>query len=644
MNKVACFFLLFLCIQLGALGQSRKAPDYSVKNKKAIRYYQESENFYIRRQYGQAIQLLEQAIDKAPEFTEAHIRLGAIYRAVGQYEKALQHLEQADQSGKKGQQEPQALFSLGELYWQLGRYDEAEEKMRAFLAQNPRQKPLLDIANNIVEDAAFAKEQLKNPLPFAPQPLPETVNAFELQYFPVLTVDQENLIFTRRKSNAPQHDEDLMISRRNPQGGWLPAESISANINTADNEGTSTISADGRVIIFTSCKGRQGYGSCDLYISRRTGDRWSEPQNLGPGINSRNWESQPSLSADGRTLYFVSNRPGGRGGNDIYVSSLNQAGEWSKPVNLGEKVNTAFDDISPFIHANGQTLYFASNGHTGMGGYDLFLTELQEGQWQEPRNMGYPINTHEDQVSLFVTADGKVGYYAYEEKRNNQIARSMIYRFEIPEQVRVRNRSNYVTGQVFDAQTRQPIAASITLFDIIDDLIAGSVVSDPESGEYFMVLTEGSEYALYVNKEGYIFKSLAFNYGKNNTLEPIRIDVYLEPIRAGVATTLNNIFFETDQFQIQSKSETELQRVVQFLKENPEVRIQIAGHTDNVGSAAYNQQLSEKRAQAVHDFLVRAGIAPGRLQAKGYGQSEPVVPNDTDENRQMNRRIEFRIL
>lgn len=644
MKRVVAFFFLFMCLCFTSFGQKGKGPAYSVKNKKAIRLFQESENFYIRRQYGQAVNLLQQAVEKAPEFTEAHLRLGTIYRATGRYDKALHHLEQADKVSGGSEPNPQALFSLGELYWQLGRYEEAEEKMKAFLALNPRQKPLLNIATNITKDAAFAKEQLKNPLPFTPEPLPEAVNAHQLQYFPVLTVDQQNLIFTRRISNAPQHDEDLMIASRDKAGSWKPAESVSPAINTADNEGTSSISADGRVLIFTSCKGRKGYGSCDLYISRKTGDVWSEPKNLGPAINSRNWESQPSLSSDGRTLYFVSNRPGGVGENDIYVSSVNEAGEWMKPENLGREVNTEFDDISPFIHANGQTLYFASNGHTGMGGYDLFLTEYGNGVWQKVRNMGYPINTHEDQVSLYVTADGREGYYAYEEKRNNQLARSLIYRFEIPEQVRVRNRSNYVTGRVFDARTRKPIAAGVTLFDIIDDRITGSVTSDPENGKYVMVLTEGSEYALYVNKKGYIFKSLAFNYGKNNTLEPVKIDVYLEPVRSGVATTLNNIFFESGEFRIQPKSETELQRVVQFLEENPEVKIEVSGHTDDVGNATYNQQLSEKRAKAVYEYLTNKGIDPGRLQAKGYGQSKPVAPNDSEENRRQNRRIEFSVL
>jgi OOP family OmpA-OmpF porin len=645
-KRAFLFLLIILQLSTIAWAQSRRSPSYSVKNKKAIRYYQESENYFIRRQYGQAIQLLQDAIDKAPDFMEAHIRLGTIYRAVGAFDKALHHLERADEANTGGEPNGQAIFSLGELYWQLGRYEQAKDKMQAFLALNPRQKPLLDIATNIVEDADFAIAQLQNPLPFKPEPLPEAVNEHALQYFPVLTVDQQNLIFTRRISSGPQHDEDLVISRRDAQGNWGAAESVSANINTENNEGTSTISADGRTLIFTSCKGRQGFGSCDLYISYKTGEEWSEPVNLGPAVNSRSWESQPALSADGRALYFVSNRQGGKGGNDIYVSTRNAEEEWSRPENLGAPINTSFDEISPFIHANNQSLYFASNGHTGMGGYDLFVAEQLDGDgsWQEPRNLGYPINTHEDQVSLFVTADGREGYYSYEERRNREGGRSLLYKFNIPEAARVQNRSNYVSGKVYDAQSREPIGANITLFDIVDNRIVNDVQSDSVNGSYFIVLTEGSEYALYVNKRGYLFKSLAFNYGKNNTLEPIAIDVYLEPIRAGVVTTLNNIFFDTDQYQLQQKSETELERVVQFLNDNPEVRIGIAGHTDNVGNPSYNQQLSQKRAQAVFNYLQEAGISPDRLQAKGYGQTQPIAPNDTEADRQQNRRIEFRVM
>lgn len=646
MNKIAFFLML---IMLGLImtvhsqpRPSRKSPEYSVKNKKAIRYYEESENYYVRRQYGQAIQLLQQAVDRAPEFREAHIRLGSIYRTVGEYEKALGHLEAARDAG--GKQESESIFALGELAWQMGNYQQAEDYMEDFLSRDPRQPTLRSAAVSILENTRFAQEQMRNPHPFKPEPLPDHVNAHELQYFPVLTVDQQNLIFTQRISSSPQHEENLLIARRDAQGNWQAPESISPNINTTDNEGTCTISADGRTLIFTSCKGRQGYGSCDLYISHKTGDTWSEPENLGSAVNSRSWESQPSLSADGRTLYFVSNRPGGLGGNDIYMSRLTQEAGWSRPENLGAPVNTPQDEISPFIHANGQTLYFASNGHQNMGGYDLFVSELLDDEWQEPRNLGFPINTHEDQVSLYVTPDGLQGYYSDEERKNNRVQSSKLYRFDIPEPVRVRNRSNFISGRVFDAQSQEPIEAGITMLDVNKGEMIESVRSDPENGTYYIVLTEGSEYALYVNKEKYIFQSLSFNYSEEEMTEPIKLDIYLQPVRSGVATVLNNIFFETDQHSIQPKSETELIRIIEFLKENPGINVEIAGHTDNVGNATYNQELSEKRARAVYDYLVAAGIPTGRLKAKGYGQSKPLVPNDSEQNRQQNRRIEFLIL
>lgn len=648
MNKIA----LFLVVMMWGLSfvahsqprQSRQAPEYSVKNKRAIRYYEESENYYVRRQFNQAIQLLQQAVERAPDFREAHIRLGAVYRAVREYDRALHHLEAARDAGGQQEATAESLFALGELNWQMGNYRQAEAYMQGFLSRNPRQAALRSTATRIVENARFAQEQLRNPLPFEPEPLPELVNAHDLQYFPVLTVDQQNLIFTQRISSDAQHEENLMISRRDGQGNWQAPESISPYINTVNNEGTCTISADGRTLIFTSCKGRQGYGSCDLFISQRTGDTWSEPKNLGSTINSRSWESQPSLSADGRTLYFVSNRPGGLGGNDIYMSRLTQEAGWSRPENLGDPVNTPQDEISPFIHANGQTLYFASNGHQSMGGYDLFVTELQDDEWQQPRNLGYPINTHEDQVSLYVTPDGLQGYYADEERQQNRVKSSKLYRFDIPEQVRVQNRSNFISGRIFDAQSHEPIQASITLLDVNRGEMIEAVQSDPVNGEYYIVLTEGSEYALYVNKKQYIFQSLSFNYHQEEMTEPIELDVYLQPIRSGVATVLNNIFFETDQFRIQPKSETELIRIIEFLKENADLRVEIAGHTDDVGNAAYNQELSKKRARAVYDYLVEAGIPAERLEAKGYGQSKPLVPNDSEQNRQQNRRIEFLIL
>ena len=635
---------LLICLLVAAPALAQRPAGYSTQNKKAIKAYQASENYLVRRQWEQVIILLEEAVAKDANFLEARIRLATAYRAIGNMTKAVMHLEAAA-NPKKGTPAPESLFALGELYWQLGRYQEAQNKLKAFLATGPRQKPLLAAANHMLKGTAFALEQMQNPQPFDPEPLPEQVNKFPLQFFPALTVDERTLIFTGRQGNDPRDLEDLYIVKKNEQGVWSAPEPLSDVINTEYNEGTASVSADGRTLIFTACQGRRSYGRCDLYISHKRGEDWSEPQNLGAAVNSKFWESQASLSADGRTLYFVSDRPGGKGGRDIWVSHRNEAGEWLAAENVGAPINTPGEEMSPFIHANGQTLYFSSNGHIGMGGFDLLMAEKEdEGHWQEPRNLGYPINTHEDQFSLFVTADGACGYYTHETSYNGEPVSGKLYQFTLPESIRVRNRSSYVSGRIFDADTKKPLGAEVQLFNLNSQQLEQQVAADTASGLYYMVLTEGAPYALYVNHPGYLFKSLSFERAPEEALKPVSLDVYLDPIRSGTITRLSNIFFDTDKHEVKAKSETELQRVVKFLAQNPAVRIEIGGHTDDVGSPAYNQQLSEKRAQAVLQWLVKAGAPANQLKAKGYGQTKPQVQNTSEVNRQQNRRIEFRVL
>ena len=383
-------------------------------------------------------------------------------------------------------------------------------------------------------------------------------------------------------------------------------------------------------------------GSCDLYISYKLGDEWTDPENMGTNINSRNWESQPSLSADGRMLYFVSDRTGGYGKRDIWKSHWVD-GKWTKSVNLGATINTADEEVSPFIHVNGQTLYFSSKGFLGMGGFDIFYSEWQGGKWTAPKNLGYPINTADDQVSLFITADGKKGYYSYEQKGANSY-KSLLYDFQVPEAIRIKSKSNYIAGKVLNIETKRPLQAKVELYDINADSLKSTVTSDSLTGDYLQILTDGSEYALYVSQTGYIFESLRFDYQESQDREPILIDIFLKPIRSGSTSTMNNIFFDVDEYKIKQKSSTELNKTVLFLQTNPSIRIEIAGHTDNSGSDSHNQQLSLNRAKAVYEFLINQEINPKRLGYKGYGSTVPVAPNDSEENRQLNRRIEFKIL
>jgi OOP family OmpA-OmpF porin len=619
----------------------------ATKSKKAIEYYTQADNFRVRGQFSQAIGLLNQAIQKDRNFVEAYYRLGIVYMSLKDFPQAAKNFEKGLSLTNDVRKQKVFWYDLGDTYFSMGDYDAAEKMISQFLEAEVANRPKLERAKLLLRNIGFARENKNNASAYKLKRLSDTVNAFVMQYFPVLTADQQELIFTRRINGGPNDDEDLVISKRDGRGGWSVPESLSPNINSKLNEGTSTISADGRKLIFTSCVGRQGYGSCDLFESVRIGEEWTQPKNLGPGVNSSEWESQPSLSADGRTLYFVSDRRGGAGRRDIWVSHLNEKGEWTRARNLGKPVNTQYDEISPFIHVNNRVLYFASNGLVGFGGYDIFFSERDTASaWSQPKNLGSPINNHEDQFSLFITADGKKGYYSHEESKNAGYTVSHIYEIEIPEAQRIRYRSNYVKGVVRDKHTGEPLAASIELINLETNETESLVSSDSVSGAYLIVLTQGAEYALYVNKKQYLFRSLNFNYSTLKDYEPIILDIDLEKAAEGTTAVLQNIFFDVDKFDLKEKSVTELQKMVRFLKdkENPSLRVEISGHTDNSGSESYNLQLSQKRAQAVYDYLVSHGVDAARLNPKGYGSHEPIADNDTEEGRQKNRRIQFKLI
>lgn len=618
----------------------------ATKNKKAIELYTEADNFRVRGQNSQAIGLLNEALKRDRNFVEAYYRLGIIYMTIKDFPQAVTNFEKGLALTDDIRKQKIFWYDLGESYFSIGDYDRAEETLGKFLKAEVQSRAKIERAKLLMSNVQFARDNRDNVSKYQLRPLSDTVNAFVMQYFPVLTADQQQLIFTRRLGGGGNDDEDLVVSRKTPNGRWSEPQSISPNINSQLNEGTCTISADGRKLIFTSCIGRQGFGSCDLYESIRVGDQWTKPRNLGPNVNSSEWESQPSLSADGRTLYFVSDRRGGLGRRDIWISHLDDAGQWTRAKNLGKPINTPYDEISPFIHVNNRVLYFASNGLVGFGGYDIFFSEKSEvdGSWAEPKNMGSPINNHEDQFSLFITSDGEKGYYSHEEVRDAGYTVSRIFEISIPEDQRIRYRSNYVKGIVRDKESREPLAAAIELINLKTENTESLVSSDSVTGSYLIVLTEGAEYALYVNKEDYLFKSLNFNYSEQRDYEPIVLDIDLERAREGRRAILENIFFDVDKYDLQEKSLTELRKILRFLQENPGVRVEISGHTDNTGSASYNVQLSEKRAAAVNNYLVSQGISAGRLIPKGYGSQQPIADNDSEEGRQKNRRIEFKII
>ncbi len=639
MVRILIFYFLFLSIF--AAGQIPLAT----KSKKAIEFYTEADNYRVRGQFSQAIGLLNQAIEKDKNFVEAFYRLGIVYMTLKDFPQAIKNFEKGLSLTDDIRKQKIIGYDLGESYFTIGNYDKAETIISDFLKGEIQNRAKIERAKLLLSNIAFAKKNKNIASAYKLKRLSDTVNAFVMQYFPVLTADQEELFFTRRLGDGPNEDEDLVISKKNSSGRWETPQSLSKNINTKLNEGTCTISADGRKLIFTSCVGRQGFGSCDLYESARIGEEWTEPKNLGANVNSAEWESQPSLSADGRTLYFVSDRRGGAGRRDIWVSNLNDKGEWTRCKNVGKPVNTVYDEISPFIHVNNKILYFASNGLTGFGGYDIFSSERDSvSAWRTPKNIGSPINNHEDQFSLFITTDGKKGYYSHEEAKDAGYSVSNIYEITIPEENQIRFKSNYVKGIVRDKNTRVPLSASIELINLETKEIESLVSSDSVSGSYLIVLTQGAEYALYVNKKSYLFQSLNFNYSAVKDYEPIVLDIDLEKAREGTTAILQNIFFDVDKYELQPKSITELQKILRFLKENSSVKVEISGHTDNSGSPSYNLQLSQKRAQAVYHYLLTNNIDTSRLFSKGYGDTQPIADNNLEEGRQKNRRIQFKVV
>jgi outer membrane protein OmpA-like peptidoglycan-associated protein len=636
------YFILnaIFCMAFSVYGQQSA---FHTDNKKAIKLYSEANELIKMRQFTSALEKLDQAIDRDPDFIEAHMRAAFCYELLRVFTKQQHHLEEVIRISPTSQRFKNVYFRLAGLYYDQGRYEDAMNTLDTLYLLGMQNEFLVQEAERLRSNITFAVENRKNPLDITPSPLPEVVNAFPLQYFPVLTADENQIIFTRRTGTAFHDDEDIYACTRDSLGAWGPPMSLSPNINSRFNEGTCTISADGRILIFTTCEGRKSYGSCDLYMSKREGDTWSVPVNLGPQINSAAWESQPSLSADGRMLYFISDRKGGVGKRDIYVSEQVEEGVWSEARNLGRDINTSDDEVSPFIHVNGKTLFFSSRGYPGFGGFDIYYSNRVGSTWSAPANVGYPINDHDDQVSMFITTNGKHAYYSYEVE-NDGVKRSLLYMFEFPEKDIIAGGTNYLTGIIMDAVTNDRLEARVELYNLDEKQLLNAFTSDPMTGRYYSIISEGGKYGLYVEKKGYLFESRAFNYTDASLKEPLVQDFYLKPIRKGAQTVLNNIFFEFDSYKLKEESYTELEKVMGFLQKNPDVSIEIQGHTDDVGSEEYNLDLSRKRAESVYKYLLDRSIEDDRLTYAGYGERHPVRDNTTESNKAMNRRIEFKII
>lgn len=633
MNKILlAFAAILISVQVFSQGVT-----YEHAKKRAQNHYDAGNMAYAYGRYTQADSLLHIAIESEKNFVDAHWLLGIMYMENQRnYTGAVTELQLVAQL--KPDYQPDVNWQLGKALFNKGDFDEAKKAFQAYRAQHltPDKERAAD---NMIRNCDFAKDAVKHPVAFRPINLGSGVNSSEDDLMPALTADEHWLYFTRLERIGRAHDENIFVSESR-NGEWSEAVPVSETVNTLQfNEGAHCISPSGKYLFFTSCDRPNSIGGCDIYFSKRNGVEWDPGKNLGPVINTPAKETQPYITGDGRTLYFVSSRNGGYGGGDIYSSTLGDDGKWSTPQNLGPEINTDQEEERPFIHPDGYTLFFTSRGHEGMGGADLFMSRRQaDGTWGKAINLGYPINTPGDEIGIYVTTDGHWAYFASEQADSK--GGMDIYKFEMPENLRPYPVS-YVKGVVTDKANGQPLATKIQFFDLASGVIYSTASSDGKTGEYLATLPTGKNYACQISKEGYLFYSANFSLKDVKQGGAYIMDIQLEKIKVGSKVVLNNIFFESNSYELKSESRTELNTLIDLMTKNPTLKIEIGGHTDNSGIEKDNEALSTNRAKSVNDYLLSKGISQERLSYKGYAATQPIADNKTAEGKAKNRRTEF---
>jgi len=584
--------------------------------------------------------LLLQCIEIDKNYTEAYLSLAGVYGQLKNYKSSIEYYEKAFAQDSDYTMEFKLPYSINLAG--LGKFEKALNAINEFLDKKPpKNSNSLKAAEYRKRCYEFAVDNEKKfagrNYVFAPQNMGASINTAQSEYFPSLTIDSKEIVFTRRVNGT---NEDFFRSKRiNNQ--WEPSVPVEGQVNTSQNEAAQSISQDGQWLVFTGCNRQDGFGSCDIYISYLGNDGWTEGVNLGGWINSDQWESQPCLSPDKRDLYFASRRQGGFGGIDIYVAHMQDNGKWGEPENLGPGINTSGDEQCPFIHADNQTLYFTSNYWQGYGDEDLFYVKKgPNGDWSKPVNLGYPINTINREATLFIDASGKTAYYASD--RSDSKGGMDIYSFELREDLRP-NKTLWIKGQVFDKKTTKGLPSAVELIDLSSNRTISKVQTD-EKGNYLITLPVGKDYVFNVNRKGYLFYSDNFFLSQHDPDSVYEKNIPLQPIEANATIVLKNIFFDVNKFDLKPESQIELDKVVQLLNDNPSLKIQIAGHTDNAGKPADNLNLSNNRAKTVVSYLINKQISPQRLSYKGFGETKPVADNTSAENRAKNRRTELKVV
>ena len=652
MQKVIkIFILLTICLIMSSCNV--KAQSVVTKkdgDTKAIRLYKRGVQYMNAREPSKGLADFEKAVKLEPNFIDAHIEIGAYYYSRKDYTKAEISFKKA--IALDPNYSSKLYYTIALSIMEQGRYSEAVKSFEEFLAKDSKYEKLNAKAEKHIASSKFKAANNNKNVPFDPKPLGAGVNTTMHEYLPSITADEESLIITRNDGRQ----EDFYVSEK-IDGVWTEAFPLTSINNPQTNEGAQSISQDGKLLFYTVCEGRNDYGSCDIYFAEVVNGRWTKAKNMGPSINGPDWDTQPSISADKKNLYYTSKRKGGEGGSDIWMSTRAASGSWGKPVNLGAAINTPGNEASPFIHPDNQTLYFMSNGHPGFGKDDIFYSRRNEdGNWSEPINIGYPINTAEQEGSFIVSANGKTAYFATDRLNKNNSNRNDIYSFELYEEARPQP-VTYVKAKIIDAKTKKPLSANLDITDLNGQKSYYQEVVD-EQGIFLVPLPVGKQYALNVNKKGYIFHSENFALENTNTsIDPFLMIIPLSKIPPRpepsvivkeeiipFPVVLKNVFFETASADLKPISKIELDMLYNLLNDQSDLRIQLNGHTDDVGKDEDNMALSDARAKAVFDYLVSKGISSDRMRFKGFGETKPVASNDTEEGKRQNRRTEFQLI
>ncbi|HLN19605.1 MAG TPA: OmpA family protein [Bacteroidales bacterium] len=613
------------------------------QSNKAIKLYTEGMREYDFLNFNNAEKLFSAAISADDQFYESFLMLADLLSKQKRFSEAITNYRKAVKIDSLFYKP--VFFNLATAEFKTGDYQNAMRHYKVYLDQKDMSDKNRKTAQLNILNCEFAINALKNPVPFNPESTGSGINTKDDEYWPSITADGSTLIFTRQEVPSDRSvpgmvQEDFYVSSFS-ENAWKMATNAGYPLNTRQNEGAQSLSSDGRYMYFTACDRPNGVGSCDIYFSSNADGKWSEPVNLKTPVNSRGWESQPSISADGRTLFFSSNRPGGFGGKDLWMSRMNETNSWSEPENLGNLINTEGDEMSPFIHFDGKTLFFSSDGHRGMGGFDIFRTTMNEDStWAEPMNLGYPINTYNDETGLIISSDGAKAYFSsVRDARNGKD----IFYFELYESARP-DPVSYIKGKVYDRETGKQITADYELINLSSGNIALKNTTD-RTGNFLVCIPSGFNYGLNVSKKGYLFYSESFLFeGQHPISEPFLKNINLSPVRVGEKMQLSNIFYEVDSWELKKESISELNNLAQLLDTNKDVTVEIGGYTDSTGSDEYNKTLSEKRALSVVNYLINKGIPASRLRYKGYGNADPVGDNITSEGRRLNRRTEAKII